>query len=84
MRTCLGNIIRKKKVSHACIHERLSALLWNVEKNLLPNCNNIWLRAHKIMLKERREDYYYSWSKQKPLQSTVGHVIWDKPKIRIN
>ena len=37
------------------------------------------------MLKERPEDYYYSsWSKQKPLQSTVGHVIWDKPKIGIN
>ena len=39
----------------------------------------------KSVLKERRKDYYYSsWSKQKPLKSTVGHVIWDKPKIRIN
>ena len=39
----------------------------------------------KSVLKERREDYYYSsWSKQKPLKSPVGHVIWDKPRIRRN
>ena len=36
------------------------------------------------MLKERHEDYYYSSCKQKPLQSAVGHVIWNKPKIKID
>ena len=89
----LGFFLKKKKkkaVSLACIHESVSALLRNLENNILPNFHNIYRRAVKwflltFVLKERREHNRipHEANKTITINSRSSNMKWTKNKNKL-